>query len=117
MYAAQVGGTASWVQELAQEASVTLSVFGTFVDAGVVDGQADMGDEIAYTFQVQNIGSVTLAKVGKTHSRKKLGRNLIRGKFLLVERQRANGRIDRQPYIHDPQADSSNIPVVFFQCK
>lgn len=63
----QVEATDSWEKELPQDASITLILSGTFVDVGMVDGQADTEDLMKYAFSVQNIGSVTLSEIGEDY--------------------------------------------------
>lgn len=61
----QVHDTDWWKQELLQDASLQISITGTFVDDGVLAGEADTGDVMQYEFIVRNIGSVTLRNVGE----------------------------------------------------
>lgn len=57
----------SWTQELLQQALITVSLTGAFVDNGSANGEVDIEDKMEYTVVVGNSGSVRLTSVGKGH--------------------------------------------------
>ena len=63
----QIDGEDSSELALPQKAMITLSVAGSFVDDGTVDGAADNGDHMEYGFTVENSGSTTLTGIGTCH--------------------------------------------------